>query len=277
MSYDSLHADSKIFQEDTGFTQISNNVINGIKHGDAFLVWAYIYSKSGNWKVIKQHIKNHFGFGDKKLKQIFAYLKRAKLISYVQRSCANGRFAQSDIRVHNGKNFDKNQTFTKKAPQVPKTAPAVHRTSGNDELLNKEITKEIKIRKNKKQSLSASSAAQPKTLITEKTSSGFDDFWKIYPVKRNKKRAKDIWKRKRYDEIAPFILEDIQKRIKNDMQWHNKAFIPHASTYLLNERWEDEIIQSQPMYMQETSKNTIRSTIKEWAPGNPDYDRVNAI
>ena len=36
------------------------------------------------------------------------------------------------------------------------------------------------------------------------------------------------------------IIEDVKKRKKEDSQWA-KGFIPHPTTYLNQERWEDEM------------------------------------
>ena len=131
-SYENIHPESKTLLEGTGFTQINNAVINNIKDGDAFLVWCYLYSKTTNWKTIKENIKNVYGFGDKKLREIFSYLNRARLIEYVQGKCANGKFSSVQIRILNGAKFDKTQSYTESAPVGQKHAPAVNRTGGND-------------------------------------------------------------------------------------------------------------------------------------------------
>ncbi len=68
----------------------------------------------------------------------------------------------------------------------------------------------------------------------------FKDFWDVYPRKENKKRAKDCWQSKNLDPIADKIIDDVLKRQKNHKTWLD-GFIPHASTYLNGERWDDEI------------------------------------
>jgi hypothetical protein len=74
--------------------------------------------------------------------------------------------------------------------------------------------------------------------------SKFDEFWAIYPRKQDKQRAKKIWDRKGLDCEADKIIEDILLRASREVQWQNKEFIPHASTYLHGERWNDEILDS---------------------------------
>ncbi len=238
MSIEKLSNDSKTSHEAVPFTQISNHVINNIKNSDAFLVWCYLQSKTSNWKVIKQDIKNKYTFGDKKLKLIFSYLHRANLIRYVQMHCAKGKFAQTDIVVLNGLKFDKNQEFIvdkeRCAPVGHFHARAVQGTNLHDELLNKESTKHIK-----KQNIKNSCAS-------DDAPSRFEEFWNIYPLKKNKKRATMIWHNKKLDCIADRLIEDVQQRVRSDKQWLITEFIPHASTYLQGERWNDETTKAIP-------------------------------
>ena len=67
----------------------------------------------------------------------------------------------------------------------------------------------------------------------------FEDFWKHWPVKRNKQKALSAWKTKKLDESADDLIADIENRMKHDKQW-KQGFIPHCSTYLNGHRWEDE-------------------------------------
>lgn len=68
----------------------------------------------------------------------------------------------------------------------------------------------------------------------------FSLFWSGYPIKRGKKRAEDVWKRKRLDEKSEVICLDVERRKAEDEQW-GRGYIPHASTYLNGERWNDEL------------------------------------
>jgi len=70
--------------------------------------------------------------------------------------------------------------------------------------------------------------------------SRFAEFWSVYPIKRGKKTAHAKWVSKRLDERADELITDVQKRIASDEQWL-RGFAPHASTYLQQERWEDEL------------------------------------
>ena len=110
MSIEKLDFD-KIKNEKLPFTIILNSVIQNIKDAKAFMVWTYLYSHSGDWNVIKEHLKNHFGFGDDALKDIFSYLNRCKLISYFRERKADGTLGKNNIYVLNGTEFDKEIPF----------------------------------------------------------------------------------------------------------------------------------------------------------------------
>lgn len=73
-----------------------------------------------------------------------------------------------------------------------------------------------------------------------RTTERFDEFWQVYPVKRDKKKARDKWKAKGLDSKADQIISDVQTRATADGQWL-EGYIPLPTTYLNGERWEDEI------------------------------------
>ncbi len=70
----------------------------------------------------------------------------------------------------------------------------------------------------------------------------FSDFWDAYPRKENKKKAHSIWMKKKLDALADKIIDDVKTRHAEHASWI-EGFVPHASTYLNGERWQDEIIR----------------------------------
>lgn len=67
----------------------------------------------------------------------------------------------------------------------------------------------------------------------------FEKFWSIYPKKISKKKAEQCWNRMKPDNS---LFEKISKAIetaKKTDQWE-RGFIPHPTTYLNQERWNDE-------------------------------------
>ena len=69
----------------------------------------------------------------------------------------------------------------------------------------------------------------------------FKRFWSIYPRHTNKKKAFDVFVKKCNDEtVLQKMLSAIIEQKKTE-QWQNIKYIPHATTWLNGERWEDEI------------------------------------
>ena len=68
----------------------------------------------------------------------------------------------------------------------------------------------------------------------------FDQFFSAYPKRVKRKPAHEIWKRKCLDSRLPELLADIQKRLDSDSRWKG-GYVPDPTTYLNQERWNDEI------------------------------------
>ena len=69
----------------------------------------------------------------------------------------------------------------------------------------------------------------------------FKRFWDFYPRGENKQGAIRAW-----DRLSPTDeqIDQMAKALKRQMQseeWKNGIGIPHASTWLNNQRWEDEV------------------------------------
>lgn len=69
----------------------------------------------------------------------------------------------------------------------------------------------------------------------------FNTFWNAYPRKTNKGYAKQVFKKLRVDkELLDKMVLAIGQQ-KQSEQWKNPQYIPHPSTWLNGERWEDEL------------------------------------
>ena len=69
----------------------------------------------------------------------------------------------------------------------------------------------------------------------------FAEFWDAYPRKvGSKAKAAKSWAAQKLDGIAERILADVQARVADDTQWRDAQFIPHPTTYLNGQRWNDQ-------------------------------------
>lgn len=70
----------------------------------------------------------------------------------------------------------------------------------------------------------------------------FDTFWASYPRKETKAKAQQIWQTKNCDAHIERILQHVED-MKSSRQWQ-EGFVPHASTYLNQRRWEDTVVEA---------------------------------
>ena len=83
--------------------------------------------------------------------------------------------------------------------------------------------------------------------ITPNNIGDFDSFWTFYPRKAGKEAARKAWAKLRPDEhIMQLILDNVRERVeKGEWRKDNQSYILHASTYLNQKRWEDEVLDQQ--------------------------------
>ena len=74
----------------------------------------------------------------------------------------------------------------------------------------------------------------------ERQAARFGEFWSIYPNKKGKADAEKAWTRKKLDALADTIIADVKVRAAHDRQWLD-GYIPHGSTYVNSEGWQDAI------------------------------------
>lgn len=100
--------------------------------------------------------------------------------------------------------------------------------------------------------------------ITVNNIDHFESFWTVYPRKVGKAQARKAWdKLKLDDDTVKLIAENIALRLKHG-EWSdvNKTFIPHASTYLNNARWEDEVEVVTPRKLAKTPNQIKKRDIE---------------
>ncbi len=77
----------------------------------------------------------------------------------------------------------------------------------------------------------------------EEDNEKFNKFWEIYPTRRTNKEKCKLKFNKLDSNTQDLILEDVQNRKIKDEKWI-KGYVPETTTYLNNNKWEDDIQES---------------------------------
>lgn len=224
------------------FTQLYNKVIQNCTNMEAGWVWAYLQSQCDDWELNPHQLRKHFGVCKDTMYKILNYMISANLLVRHVQTTAKGTHLSTTYTVLDGTEYiDPSRVVEKSAhqnaPDPEKQDPVLQDPVKQDikkerGLEKKESNKEIS------NNYSATDVAQARA-----NDDAFENYWKINPVKKNRIRAKKIWDKKKLYKIETIICADILDRLENDSQWQDKQYIPHPSTYLFNELWNDEITQ----------------------------------
>jgi hypothetical protein len=95
------------------------------------------------------------------------------------------------------------------------------------------------------------------TVVNKRESPFFDDFWKAYPRKTNKGFAKKVFEKLKVDDaMLTKMIQAIHAQNKTVWKDKDQQYIPHPSTWLNGERWDDEIVVK-PMSASDREKARI--------------------
>lgn len=87
-----------------------------------------------------------------------------------------------------------------------------------------------------------------KNTVNQVDSSLFEQFWVAYPRKTNKGFARSVFgKIKPNEEMLKKMISSIDRQKRSD-QWKDPKYIPHPSSWLNGERWEDEEPKGKPSF-----------------------------
>jgi DNA-binding transcriptional regulator YhcF (GntR family) len=103
----------------------------------------------------------------------------------------------------------------------------------------------------------------PNELATQPETIAFVTFWNAYPKKMDRLSAEKVFKT--IDpKLHSKILDSVEQQKKTE-QWQKAEYIPLASKWLENQRWEDEITASSIVDPMEAY---ARELIKKFPPGD---------
>jgi hypothetical protein len=249
----SIQKNTSSFLKHSGlsFTTTINQTTDLIKDPASLGIYVYLAGKPENWNICLEHLKNRFGKGRDYIRARLADLKSVGLLKTEAIKSADGRVVRWETTLisyvpnqitenpYRGENTPNQITENPQSSRLLKTHIVVDPT-----LVIKE---DLKIKdKNKPPIIPHSKNDESETIDTQMQSAiapvsdCFELFWEEWPVKQNKKKAQDIWKRKKLDKKATLILEQLRQQKQNDERW-SQGYIPNATTYLNGERWTDEL------------------------------------
>lgn len=94
--------------------------------------------------------------------------------------------------------------------------------------------------------------------LSKQNSEQFEHFWSVYPRKVGKAMARKAWlKMVLSEDISRAIATNIEQRVLLG-EWSDVKFIPHPSTYLNQERWDDDLQASDQNNMPQKPKSERR-------------------
>jgi|TARA_B100000315_G_scaffold225579_1_gene231947 hypothetical protein len=77
----------------------------------------------------------------------------------------------------------------------------------------------------------------------KRSSKSFEQFWKKYPRKVGKVKSLEAWNKINPDGVLiKTIMVSVEKHRKSK-GWQDPQYIPHPSTWLNQQRWDDEILE----------------------------------
>ena len=94
-----------VSHEESGFTTLPNEVIQGLRNAEALGLWCFCASLPPGWEFHKDMLQIHFGFGRDKSDKLFKILEQTNLIQITQTRDKNGRFKDWKLHVQNGRDF----------------------------------------------------------------------------------------------------------------------------------------------------------------------------
>ena len=220
----------RISKKRSNFSMISNTVSQVLNYDLAALgLYVYLFSLPHDWEFHKSHLRKVCSIGEKKLNNLLRILAQHKLVKIAQIRKENGQFAHFDIQIDDGSSFTIN-TLDEIAQPDGIFCRTVENGGAVKQIYKEHINKN-EIIKEKDKSICASDDALKK----------FNEFWFVYPRKKDKARAKRVWLKNECYKLSDKILEDIKIRIMNDQQWSDIQFVPYPATYLEGERWQDDL------------------------------------
>ena len=202
-------------------------------------LFAYIQSKPDDWSFSVERIANQVKDGIASVRTAIKELENAGYLERIPAKKEDGTWDGYDYILY--------PTPTSNKPLFEQPSAENLLAENIATISKKDISKQDIVNKNK-------------DIYTL-----FDEFWKEYPRKTAKKKAKErfvkIFSGKNPPELKT-LLEALENH-KRSKQWSQDKIIPHASTWLNQERWEDEMDTGGIFFNTKQASKKIIDTIKK--------------
>jgi len=205
------------------FTTLINNTLDCIKDPGTLGVYVYLASKPSDWEISESNLQNRFSKGRDYIRARMAELKLLGLLKSMAIKDKKGRIVRWETVLFNEVQITENPSCGVHITEKPPSGKSSH--LGNPPTTNKGS---LQIKEPNKPPIS------PRGLDR------FDEFWDMYPIKEAKKVCVKYWQTRNLDLIADKIIDKLYQQVNYDDKWL-RGFAPNPTTYINQERWNDEI------------------------------------
>ena len=170
--------------------------------------------------------ESEIGLSQQKIRTCLKNLEKMKILT----SRSTNRFTL--VTVINWENYQSDKK------NQPADQPAINQPSTSSQPAANHIQECNTVKNMNKEKESTNVLLKKKELLER-----FDEFWKSYPKKKGKGQARKTWVKIRPSEkLTEKIVEHLERRVLLDVDWRKDdgQFIPHPSSWLNDEGWEDE-------------------------------------
>lgn len=241
----------RLVKESNNYTIISNTILQKLNNYEALGLYCYLCSLPDNWIFYKDQLMKHGNMGRDKLAKLLKVLKEHNLIEYGQIKNEKGQYEEWQLHVKNGSEFKQiNQTTDSQEPvtEKPLTANQLLENSTYKRNIEKE-NKDKKERESAREKTRATLSPLPVNFC---------------PNQELISKANDV------SAKTGLSVDDLIAKFKNlakSKDWTSADWQATFYNFLLNEKPALSIVQK-PI-----ATNEVKSTVKFWGVGHPDYDR----
>ncbi|RMP18269.1 hypothetical protein ALQ28_03886 [Pseudomonas syringae pv. delphinii] len=118
---------TELFAKQAPYSSVSNDVVAMIVNPDALAIWAYLQTRSSDWKVIGSYLQERFSIGRDRYSKAMAYLKEIGLVTHeIMREEGTGKVLGRRVIVHYEPNLQVSHTSVDRSVGSPNCGKTDH-------------------------------------------------------------------------------------------------------------------------------------------------------